>query len=74
MGNQSLVLQVKESHSDDEFALDIIKLTFICQSLGRANSGDYSCLASNSIGKGISAPLKLDIKCKYRFFFSITNQ
>ena len=34
------------------------------QRLGRANSGDYTCLASNPIGRGASAPLTLDIKCE----------
>ena len=41
----------------------------VIQKIQRENAGEYSCAASNQIGKNHSKSLHLDIKCKYYYQF-----
>ena len=47
--------------------------SLVLQSLTRDNSGEYSCQAVNSIGRGMSPPRVLDIKCKL-LSWGLSNQ
>ena len=40
--------------------------SLVLQSLTTDNSGSYACQATNTIGRGKSNSLYLDIKCEYR--------
>lgn len=43
--------------------------SLVLQSLSTDNTGLYSCQAANTVGKGMSNVVNLDIKCKWLILF-----
>ena len=40
--------------------------SLVLQSLTTANTGQYACQAANTVGRGMSNLVELDIKCEYQ--------
>ena len=47
--------------------------SLVLQSLSTDNTGLYSCEAANSVGKGMSNVVNLDIKCKWPLFLFLNS-
>lgn len=58
------VAQGKELQHNISVGIILSDQSLVLQSVSRASAGDYTCLAVNSEGKGLSNPVTLRIRCK----------
>jgi len=60
-----LLIQGKQIFNNESMGLEIRGMTLVIRTLKAISAGVYECEGRNEIGKGLSNPLELRVKCKF---------
>lgn len=58
-------VQGKELHHNISAGIILSDVSLVLQSVSKDTAGDYTCLAANIEGKGVSNPVTLKVMCKF---------